>query len=112
MISLAEFRRALESLQGQRLETQKRRQGFTVRVFSEGPEYIPESTGEPRPDSWTSVQRVLDRFNESGSYSPKDYHDLTYHSSYILSIIRRLTTRSGAYSISPGASAGGCGGAA
>lgn len=95
MISLAEFRRALESLQGQRLETQKRRQGFTVRVFSEGPEYIPESTGEPRPDSWTSVQRVLDRFNESGSYSPKDYHDLTYHSSYILSIIRRLTTRSG-----------------
>jgi hypothetical protein len=90
LITISDFRRALQHLENRRLETQKRRQGFVVRVFAEGPEYIPESTGEPRPDTWSSVQRVLDRFNETGSFSPKDYHDLTYHSSYVLSILRTI----------------------
>lgn len=90
MISLEQFRRAIQQLDGQRIETQHRRQGFVVRIFEEGPEYIPESSGEPRPDTWNSIQRVLERFNATGSVSPKDYHDLTYHSSYILAILNRL----------------------
>lgn len=92
MISITEFRRRAAALDGQRLETDRRRRGFIVRVTERGLEYTPESSGKPRPDGWGGVERVLDRYNETHSVRSADYHDITHHSSYLMAILRRLAS--------------------
>lgn len=61
-----------------------------LRVHEGGLEYIPESTGIARPDTWQRIEKVLDRFNETGSLKPGDYHDITHHSSYVLATLKHL----------------------
>lgn len=78
------------ALDGQRLETSRRRLGFTVRVTGNGLEYTPESSGKPRPDTWQSIERVLDRYNETRSLELSEYHDITHNSSYVMTVLRRL----------------------
>jgi hypothetical protein len=90
MISITEFRRRVAELDGQRLETGRRKRGFTVRVTESGLEYTPESSGKARPDSWSGVERFLDRYNEMRSSTTAAYHDVTHHSSYLMAILRRL----------------------
>jgi hypothetical protein len=90
MISISEFRRRVASLDGERLETEQRRRGFTVRVTESGLEYTPESSGKPRPDSWSRIERFLDRYNEIRSTRTAEYHEVTHHSSYLMAILRRL----------------------
>jgi hypothetical protein len=90
MISLLEFKQRVGHLDGTRLVTPVRKRGFTVHVTPGGLEYIPESSGLPRPDSWDRVAAVIDRYNETGSRQPGDYQDLTHHASYVLSIIANI----------------------
>jgi hypothetical protein len=91
MISLPEFRRRVAAFDGQRLETGPRRLGFTVRVNEKGLEYTPESSGKPRTQSWQSIERVLDRYNETHSLELRQYHDITRHSSYLITLLRLLS---------------------
>lgn len=93
MISFSEFRDALSNLHGQRFTTLRKGVGFTLRLFEEGPEYTPDSSGAPRDDTWTSIARVIERFNDTGSFRPADYTDLTHHSSYVLTLLKTVLTR-------------------
>jgi hypothetical protein len=48
--------------------------------------FIPES-GSPRPLQERNLKLVLKRFEETGSFRPKDYTRLTHSSSYYLAVI-------------------------
>jgi hypothetical protein len=91
-ITVDGFRRGAAALAGEVIETLHQRRQFTVRVLPHGRglEYTPRSTGTPREQRWTYVERVLDRFNETGSFHPADYTELTQHSSYVLAILKRI----------------------
>jgi hypothetical protein len=88
--SLLSFRRTLESLDGQRLETESHRCGFIVHVKPTGVDFIPESSGMPRQESWRSIENVLHRFGDTGSLRPVTYHDITHNSSYFVTVLRHL----------------------
>lgn len=90
MISISEFRERVAELDGQRLETGRQKRGFIVHVTERGLEYTPESSGKARPDSWSRIERVLDRYNQTQASQTSEYHDITHHSSYIMAILRRL----------------------
>ena len=90
MISISEFRRRVASLDGQRLETDSQRRGFTVRVTGKGLEYTPESSGKSRLHTWQRIERVLGRYDEIRSLSPARYRDISLHGSYLTTILRRL----------------------
>jgi hypothetical protein len=93
-ITVDSFRSGAAALAGELIETLHQRRQFTVRVLPNGKglEYTPRSTGKPREQRWTYVERVLDRFNETGSLHPADYTELTQHSSYVLAIVKRIRT--------------------
>jgi hypothetical protein len=69
------------------LATHARGCTFHVQVIDGGLVYTPESTGKPRPQMNRDIDRVLDRFHESGSFRPVDYTDLTVNALYLLAII-------------------------
>lgn len=91
-IGITEFRRLITRIDGQRLETGKQHRGFVVRVLEKGLEITPDSSGQPRRVRWERIAQVLQRYKEIGSPYPRDYHDITYHSSYLLSILRQVLT--------------------
>lgn len=91
-VSLLSFRRDLQSLDGQRLETESHRRGFTVHAKPTGVDFIPESSGMPRQESWRSIEKVLHRFGETGSLRPITYHDITHNSSYFVTVLRRINS--------------------
>ncbi len=78
-----------KSLEGRDLHTQARKKAFRVCVVGDRLEFTPESTGKPRPLSRTinQGQQVLDRYNLTRSLKPGDYQDITYNSSYLLTLI-------------------------
>ena len=78
-------------LDGSRLVTMARGRGFTVHASLDRIEYIPDSSGHPRPDSWERIALVIDRYNETRSKLPGDYQDLTYDASYVLALLAHVT---------------------
>lgn len=90
MVSLAELKRRAVRLDGQRLETGAKGRGFRLHLGEEGPVYVPESSGEPRGDTWDRISTVLDRFNKTGSVRPGDYQDVTRHASYVMAVIQAV----------------------
>jgi len=94
VLTLADFKAGARALDGVRLRTPTRGRGFTIHVTPDGVDYVPESSGHPRPDSWDRVETVLARFNQTGSYRAGEYHDLTYHASYVLAVIGHLMGQS------------------
>jgi hypothetical protein len=46
------------------------------------------STGRILTDKKESIQRVINRFEETGSYKTSDYTDITRMSSYTLALVR------------------------
>ncbi|MCJ7629480.1 MAG: hypothetical protein MUO50_13975, partial [Longimicrobiales bacterium] len=95
MLLLSDFKTQVQHLDGVRLETGAERRGFIVTVRTDGVEYIPESSGIPRPDTWDRIGSVIDRFNETWSNQPRDYQDLTHHASYVLAILAHLLGKDG-----------------
>lgn len=90
MVSLSEFQRAVGAIDGQCLETSRDKRRFTIRLTNTGLEYTPEASGKPRPDRWEAIERVLHRYNETQSLTPRDFQDITRHSSYLIAILRHL----------------------
>jgi hypothetical protein len=86
-ISIHELKEYAKSIDGTTLETRARHNKFHFTVDDDGFHYIPESTNKPRIQETKYVDRVLQRFNEIRSLSPKDYTDLTMNASYLLAII-------------------------
>jgi hypothetical protein len=87
---LRRFKAEVRRVDGERLETSARGSGFQVQLTDGGLRYVPESTGQPRPDTWSRIEDVLARFVDSGSTQPGDYQDVTHNASYVLTILERV----------------------
>jgi hypothetical protein len=81
VIQLARKRNPLSTVGG--------RAKFTVSVTDTGHQYVPESTGKPRGHNWKFLKRVLNKYNETFSLNPSDYH-FTVNGSYQLALILNL----------------------
>lgn len=82
---LIEFAKTLE---GQILETRKRKCQFTVRVTPKGMEYTPLSTDKARPQSYKWIKRVCEQFSLTNSFQRQEY-SFTVHGSYVLALIEK-----------------------
>lgn len=91
MIRYESLERYVRSLEGKRLFTQARRSEFTVRCKKEGWEYVPRSTGMPRPDPERSVRKVIDRYNRTQALRPGKYADISVNASYLMCLIALMT---------------------
>ena len=80
-----------QTLEGQVLETNIRRNSFTVRVVEEGLEYTPLLTGKPRVQKRKWIDRVCEQFSETNSFMRRDY-SYTVNGSYLLALIKQLLT--------------------
>lgn len=89
MISIdkVDFIKFIKSKEGQVLLTLKKSKPFTVRVTKTGVEYTPLSTMKARPHQAKFMERVLFKFEETGSYRTSDYQKITVCSSYTLTLI-------------------------
>lgn len=83
-----DFLRFVKSQGCKELRTIKRKKLFTVRVTNTGVEYTPLSTMTPRPHQAKYMNRVLDYFEETGSFNTHDYQKFTVCSSYTLALVR------------------------
>jgi hypothetical protein len=62
---------------------------FRVGVYLDCPFFIPSSTGQGRSDGRTATERFLERFNETGSLTPRDYQGLTRNASYLVILVQQ-----------------------
>ena len=93
-MTLAQFKARVASLDGQTMHTTSRRRPFNVRVLPDGVSITP-STGKERFISWPMMDAILARFRELRTFTPVRYRDLTFDSSYVMAILRQLTTSHG-----------------
>lgn len=75
------------NLDGGHVQTVARGAKFLVKVVPEGIEITPASSGEPRTILRAHIESVLETFNRTSSLQPSDYHEITFHSSYLLALI-------------------------
>lgn len=60
---------------------------FTVGVYLDCPFFTPDSTGLGRSDGRKAAERVVERFNQTGSLRPADYGDVTRNASYFIRLL-------------------------
>lgn len=89
-LTRSHFAALIGALDGQVIHTLSRGRAFRISVLPDGISITPSSSGKERRVPWQRIERVLARFNESGSYTPADFHDLTFDSSYILAALNRV----------------------
>jgi len=70
-----------------RFKTPSRGSEFFAEPTEDGIRYIPSSTGKPREHPIKYLNRIVNRFNQTGSFRPGDYVDLTVNASYTLTLI-------------------------
>lgn len=92
-VTLSDLQQRSGAVDVSRLKTGAQGKPFMLRVRDGGLEYVPESTGKARPDTWAQIERVLGRFNKGGSLKPADYHDITRNSSYFIATLLHLFPR-------------------
>ena len=90
-MTLAQFKLRVAPLDGQTLHTASRRRPFALKVLPDGMSITP-STERERFVSWTMMESILERFRDLRSFTPVRYHDLTFDSSYVMAILKRLST--------------------
>lgn len=76
-----------------RFKTPSRGSEFFAESKEDGIRYIPNSTGKPREHPFKYLNRVVNRFNQTGSFKPGDYVDLTVNASYTLTLISEYLRR-------------------
>lgn len=89
-ITWAELRRGVEALDGATLVTLGQGKPFRARLLPDAIEFIPQSSGRSRRHPRSVGERVLERFNQRGSFVPGHYKDLTAHASYIVALIHAI----------------------
>jgi hypothetical protein len=75
---------------GEELLTRHGGSAFKLRVVGDGVDYIPRSTNTPRRESKATIEAVLERFNQTGSFVTSEYEALTRNSSYTLTMLDEL----------------------
>ena len=91
MITYDALVRFARTIKGETLETSARHSRFVVEVDKNGLAYHLES-GNRRTDHKSTIEKVLARFNETKSYKPRDYSDISLTSSYIVRLLEMLTS--------------------
>ena len=86
-IPLNDFLEFVRTREGKKNFTLTQHKEFTVRVVDDGLEFI-NSKKNLKKQRRTRVQRVLDKFNETGSFADKDYRGTSFHRTYQLPLIR------------------------
>jgi len=89
-LELEEVKELASSLDGETFNTLYRPKPFLFEVTRRGFVYTPES-GKAEPQDWKYMEQFLQRFNETNSFSPSDYKDISHCASYFLTIIRKIT---------------------
>ena len=89
--TLLEFAARLE---GTLLTTKARHKNFHVNVVNDDLEIIPQSSGKPRKAPNKNISKIIDQYNSTNSLQSKDYHDITYNSVYILTLIEEYLATS------------------
>jgi hypothetical protein len=64
-----------------------RNKEFSVEVASYGILYTPHSTSKTRKQSMNYIEKIIEEFNQTGSFNPTDYKHITANSSYTLTLI-------------------------
>jgi hypothetical protein len=85
-LPIDEFVEFIQTLEGHVLTTRAGRSRFTVRVVDTGLEFTPLSTGTARSHRRAYIQRVIDQFLRTDSWSTSDYR-FTVNASYQLTLI-------------------------
>ncbi len=89
MISLDDLKAMGRSLDGQILTTLDQDKEFKIEFVEEmGFIFTPVSSGKPRKHQFRYAQEVLKRYNETKSWHPRDYRDITRNASYVLPLIQ------------------------
>lgn len=86
MITYDALVRFAKTIEGETLETGVMHRRFVVEVAKNGLAYHLES-GNRRTDNRSTIEKVLARFNETKSYKPRDYSDISLTSSYITRLL-------------------------
>jgi len=76
--------------EGKTLETVTGKK-FTVGIYLDCPFFTPASSGYGQSDGRKAAERFLARYNESGSFRPGDYADVTRNASYFIGMLMRGT---------------------
>jgi hypothetical protein len=76
-----------KKMDGKLLSTTARKTQFHVNVSEDSLVFTPVSSGKSRREPVNNLDKVIDHFNTSNSMIPKDYHDVTFNSVYILKVI-------------------------
>jgi hypothetical protein len=91
-ILIEDFLSFVRTLEGEVIPTLAGRAQFRVHIVDNGLEFTPLSTEQPRGHTRAYVQRVLDHFRATGSWSTADYQ-FTVNASYQLALIDRYLNR-------------------
>ena len=87
-----EFIAFAKTKEGQELQTRVGKSKFIVRVVGNEVEYTPLSTNKPRPHELKMLERVLEHFHRTGSYTTTEYR-FTMNASYTLTLISLLLAK-------------------
>ena len=91
-VTYEELLTAARRLDGETLETVTGKR-FTVGIYLDCPFFTPESTGRGRSDGRKAAERVVERFNRTGSLRPADYGDVTRNASYFIPLLEVAASR-------------------
>ena len=89
-MTLARYKGLVASLDRETLQTMKQGRRFRLDVVGAGLAITPSSSGKTRSLPWPQVARVLERFDQTHSYTPGSYRDLTFDASYVLATLKVL----------------------
>jgi predicted HNH restriction endonuclease len=93
MINFNEFKNYVKTINGRVLQTLQQKKKFIVQITNGEILYIPQTTAKPRLHEDLYLKRVIDRFNKTKSFKPKDYVDITRNASYTLALIKQFMTK-------------------
>jgi hypothetical protein len=86
-IKTDEFLNFIKSSNKKTYMTPSRNKEFSVQVTSYGVFYTPHSTSKTRKQSINYIGKIIEEFNQTGSFNPTDYRHITANSSYALTLI-------------------------
>ena len=87
-INVNKFLKFLRKSNKHTFKTLSRNQKFIIKLTEDGIVYTPKSSNKPRSHPKEYLERVINRYNKTGSLHPKDYLNLTVNSSYTLTLIK------------------------
>lgn len=82
--SLMAFARAVE---GESLQTLRRKTPFKVAVIGNDLEFTPGSSRTPRRENHAQITAVLGQFEKTGSFQMSDYRESSFNASYVLALV-------------------------